>query len=225
MHTPSRIHTHTKPPSGQGLTLTLKGLCLAPVIATPQTRYVVNISMSMPLCVLWAQVCETTMYGVNSCRHPWHLELVVTWVCVHVHCGLFLSVQLRNNSSSTNNAQRSRTIVPLNVFVCGCGETGNEIMLGALAVCARSLSKSRARSGQEYQSHISWPRWAYGNEECLFQCNVLKQGGFWGYTRNCHLSPASYLSLSFHSSSYLLDSYPPSFFNVSVWNLSHQRKG
>lgn len=73
-------------------------------------------------------------------------------------------------------------------------------MLGALAVCAWSLSKSRARSGQEYQSHISWPRWAYGNEEYSFQCYVLKQGGLRGYTRHCHLSPVSYLSLSFHSS-------------------------
>lgn len=69
------------------------------------------------VCFMSASVCETTMYGVNSCRHPWHLKLVVTWVCVHVRCGCFLSEQLRNNSSSTNNAQRSRTIVPLNVFV------------------------------------------------------------------------------------------------------------
>ncbi len=131
------------------------------------------------------------MYRVNSCRHPRHLELIVTWVCVCVHCGLFLCEQLRNNSSSTNNAQRSRTIAPLTAFVCGGGETGNEIMLRALAVCAQSLSKSGARPGGEYQSLISRPRRAYGNEE---QFNVSKQGGICGYTRRCPLSPAFYLS-------------------------------
>lgn len=37
-----------------------------------------------------ASVCETTIYGVNSCRHPRHPELIVTRVCARVHhCGLF----------------------------------------------------------------------------------------------------------------------------------------
>lgn len=72
---------------------------------------------------------------------------------------------LRNNSSSTNNAHRSRTIVPLTAFVCGGGETGNEIMLRVLTVCVDGLSKRRARPGAEYQSLINQPCWAYGNEE------------------------------------------------------------
>lgn len=69
------------------------------------------------------------------------------FVCVPVHCGLFLCEQLRNNGSSTNNAQRSRTIVPLTAFVCGGGETGNEIMLSG-CVCARGAYQ-RAGPGQE----------------------------------------------------------------------------
>lgn len=141
-----------------------------------------------------ASLCETTMYGVNSCRHPPHPEQIVTWVHVRVHCGFVLWEQLRN-SSSTNNTQRSRTIVPLTAFVCGGGETGNEIMLRALAVCAQSLSKSGARPGGEYQSLISRTHWAYGNEEQFIQCNVSKQGGICGYARHCHLSPFIHRSL------------------------------
>lgn len=106
----AHTHLHTKPPSGQGLTLTLKGLCLATVIATPQAGDV-STSTSMPLCVFMS-VRVTIMYGVNSCRHPQHAELIVTWVCVHVQCGLFKCEQLRDNGSSTNKAQRRRTIVP-----------------------------------------------------------------------------------------------------------------
>lgn len=77
----------------------------------------------------------------------------------------FFCEQLRNNSSSTNNAHTSRTIAPLTAFVCGGGETGNEIMLRAQAVCAEGLSKSRAGPGGEYQSLIRQARWAYENEE------------------------------------------------------------
>lgn len=172
------MHLHTKPPSGQGLTLTLKGLCLAPVIATPQTGYVVSISMSMPLCVyehkcvwihnVWSKLLQTPSAPRADCRMG---------LCVH--CGLLLCEQLRNNSSFTKNAQGSRTIVPLTVFVCGGGGTGNEIMLRDLAACAQSLSKSRAKPRGEYQSLISRPHWAYWNEEQFIQCNVSKQGGLW----------------------------------------------
>lgn len=49
--THTNFHMNTKPPSGQGLTLTLKGLCLAPVIATPQAGCDVCISTSLLLCV------------------------------------------------------------------------------------------------------------------------------------------------------------------------------
>lgn len=64
-------------------------------------------------------------------------------VCMCTTCLLFLCERLRDNGGSTDNAQRSRTIVPLTAFVCGGGggETGNEIMLRALAVYVWSLSK------------------------------------------------------------------------------------
>lgn len=89
----------------------------------------------------------------------------------------FLCAELRNNNSFTNNTQGSRTIGPLTAFVCGVWETGNEIMLRAPAVCVHSLSKSGARPRREYQSLISRPHKAYGNEEKFIQCNVSKQGG------------------------------------------------
>lgn len=52
------------------------------------------------------------------------------------------------------------------------GETGNEIMLRALALRTQSLSQSRTRLGTEYESLISWPHRAYGNEEQLLQCKL-----------------------------------------------------
>lgn len=187
VHTHS--HTHKAPFRTRAYT-DIKG-----PLFSPSYRYSTG-GLCCEHIYVYAAVCETTMYRVNSCRHPPHPELTVTWVCVHMPFGLvfFLCEQLRNNSSSTNNAQRSRTIAPLTVFVCGGGETGNEIMLRALAVCAKSLSESRARPRGEYQSLISRPRWVYGNEEQFIQCNVSKQGGICGgYTRHCHLSPALYL--------------------------------
>lgn len=105
------------------------------------------------------------MYGVNSRRHSRHTEPTAARVCARGHSRLFLCELLRNNGSSTNNAHRGRTIVPLTAFVCGGGETGNEIMLRVLAVCVEGLSKSRAGPGAEYQSLISQPCWAYRNEE------------------------------------------------------------
>lgn len=65
-HRHTHLHMHTKPPSGQGLTLTLKGLCLAPVIATPQAGYVVCISTSLPLCV-YECVCYVCVCVKRQC--------------------------------------------------------------------------------------------------------------------------------------------------------------
>lgn len=140
------------------------------------------------------------MYGVNSCRHPRHPKLMLHWfVCVH--CGLFFVCRTEKQQQfhQPNCSLGSRTIVPLTAFVCGVWETGNEIMLRAPAVCAHSLSKSGARPRREYQSLISRPHKAYGNEEKFIQCNVSKQGGIYGWTRHCHPS----------SSSHSLDSNPP----------------
>lgn len=107
-----QTHFHAKPPSGQGLTLTLKGLCLATVIATPQAGNVVSTSTSMPLCVL---MCVTTMYGANSRRHPKHAGLSHGFVrgcdavCLHA-----------NNWETTAVPPTKRTIVPLTVVLCAC---------------------------------------------------------------------------------------------------------
>lgn len=158
-------HTHTKPPSGQGLTLTLKGLCLAPVISTPQAGYVVSISTSLPVCV-YERVCRSTIYGVNSCRHPRHLMLIVTWVrafvCAlgFVYVGTTEKQQQFHRQCSENRNNRAFD----GWFVCSGAQTGNEIMLRARGVRARGLWKSRAGPGGEYQSLIRRPRWAYGNE-------------------------------------------------------------
>lgn len=103
-----------------------------------------------------ACVCVTTMYGVNSCRHHQQAELMPHGFVVQVQCRLFMCEQLRDHSSSTNKAQKNKTIMPLRAFVCGGEETGNEIMLWALAVCEWSLSKSKARTGGVYESLISW---------------------------------------------------------------------
>lgn len=75
-----RTHLHTKPPSGQGLTLTLKGLCLATVIATPQAGDVVSTSTSMPLCVFFECACNHNVWSEllqtpSACRADCHMGL------------------------------------------------------------------------------------------------------------------------------------------------------
>lgn len=90
---PTRTHNYTythKAPFRTRAYTDIKGS-----LFSPSYRYSTDalccehIYVYVTVCFMSASVCETTMYGVNSCRHPWHLELVVTWVCVHVHCGLF----------------------------------------------------------------------------------------------------------------------------------------
>lgn len=105
---------------------------------------------------IWSELLQTPSAPRADCRMG---------LCARAFGFVFLCEQLRNNSSSTDNAHRSRTIVPLTTFVCGGGETGNEIMLRALAACVEGLSKSGARPGEEYQSLINQPRRAYGNED------------------------------------------------------------
>lgn len=173
-------------------------------------------------CVFFLSVRVTIMYGVNSCRHPQHAELIVTWVCVHVQCGLFMCEQLRDNGSSTNLAQRRRTIVPFDgVCLWWWGDRKWDHAEGS--VCARSLSKSGARPGGEYESLISRPRWAYGNEEQFIQCDVSKKGGICGYTRQCHFSPAFSLSQSSPSSHSLNSTLLKlSYCYKALWNSSYQ---
>lgn len=98
----ARIPTQT--PSGRGLTLTLKGLCLTTVIATLQTRYAASASVPASLR---ERVFVCLMRDVNSRRRS---VVTVTWVCLCV-----------NNSTSTDKAQGNRTIVPFTAFVCGGG--------------------------------------------------------------------------------------------------------
>lgn len=153
----AHIHTHKAPSRTKAYT-DIKG-----PLFSPSYRYSTGglCCVHLRLChCVFVSVCDT-MYGVNSYRHPRHTELH-GFVCTGI---LVLCELLRKKSSSTNNAHRSRTIVPLTAFVCGGGETGNEIMLRVLTVCVEGLSKSRARPGAEYQSLINQPCWAYGNEE------------------------------------------------------------
>lgn len=79
-----RAHIQTQPPSGQGLTLTLKSLCFATVIATPQAGYAVSTSVCEfyePKCMF---ACINTMHGVHSGKQPQHTDVTVTLVCVYV---------------------------------------------------------------------------------------------------------------------------------------------
>lgn len=86
------------------------------------------------------------------------------------HMGLFTCEQQR---LWRQKLRGNRTIVPFMAFVCErWGETGNEIMLRAPALCARSLSQSGTRPGAEYESLISRPHRAYGNEEGLIRCKL-----------------------------------------------------
>ena len=157
-HTHTHTHTHTKPPSGQGLTLTLKGLCLAPVIATPQAGYVVSISTSTPLCVSWVRVCETTMYGVNSCRHPPHPELTVTWVCVHMPFGLFFCFFLCVNNWETTAVPPTmlREAEQLCLWRCLFVVVGRQEMRSCwgLWLCARRAYRRAGPGREENTNHL-----------------------------------------------------------------------
>lgn len=150
--------------------------------------------------------CDTTMYGVNSRRHPLHPELTVARVCARVRFGgLFSCEQLRNNSSFTNNAQGSRTIVPLTAFVCGGGETGNEIMLRGLSLCARRAYRRAGPGREENTNHLlAGLAGLMEMREQFIQCNVSEQDGICGYARHRHPSPRP------------LDSNPPVMLQVSV---------
>lgn len=97
---------------------------------------------------VWTKLLQTPCAPRADCRTSSECTEFCFCVCVGHE-------QLGDNKRSTNNAQRSRTTVPLTEFVCGVGETGNKIMLRALAVCTEGLSKSNARPGEEYQSRIS----------------------------------------------------------------------
>lgn len=185
-HVYTHTRTHTKPPSGQGLTLTLKGLCLAPVISTPQAGYVVSISTSLPVCV-YERVCRSTIYGVNSCRHPRHLVLIVTWVRVCVRWDLFLWEQLRSSSSSTDNARRIGTIEPLTAGLFVVVHRQEMRSCWGLGVCVRG-AYGRAGPGQEENTNLLLGGLAGLMEMKGSVGNVSKQGGICGYTRHGSLS-------------------------------------
>lgn len=148
----THLHVHTKPPSGQGLTLTLKGLCLAPVIATPQAGFVVSISTSTPLCVYERArvVCETANSWSELSQTP---KAPRAWlshglVCMCALWFVFCVNNWETTAVSPTMLREAEQLCLWRRFVCGGGETGNEIMLRALAVCAQSLSKSWAGAGR-----------------------------------------------------------------------------
>lgn len=85
------------------------------------------------------------------------------------HMGLFMCEQQR--FGPTTPGETEQLCLSRRLFVV-VGKTGNEITLRALALCARSLSQSGTRPGDEYESLISWPHRAYGNEEQFIQCKL-----------------------------------------------------
>lgn len=82
------------------------------------------------------------------------------------HMGLFMREQLRVLPAKLGETEQLCLSCRLFVAV---GETGNEIVRRALALCERSLSQSGTRPGAEYESLISRPHRAYGNEKGLIQ--------------------------------------------------------
>lgn len=208
-HRPTDTHSHiyTKPPSGQGLTLTLKGLCLAPVITTPQAGYVVCVSAT--LCVY-----ETTMYGVNSCRHPRHAELnIARFVCARVLWFVFVWTAA---VSATMHRDTEQLCLCWYLFEA----VGRQEMRSCwgLWLCARgAYRRAGPGAGGEYQSLISQPRRVYGNEEQFIQCNVLKLGGISGYAERCHLS--------LHLFTPHLIQNLPLCYKDSLWNDSYRSIG
>lgn len=153
--------------------------------------------MSLTLCVC---VClYNTIYSelLQTPSVPWadsHMGLCA-WVC-------FLYEQLRN-SSSTNNAHRSRTIVPLTVFVLVVGRQEMRSCWG-LWLCAWKAYRRAGPGQDENTNHLlvslaglmemsnSW-------FSAMYQCKVES-----GYARHHQLTRALNLSPSFH----YLDSEP-----------------
>lgn len=132
-------------------------------------------------------------------------ELTVTRVLSACAQGvLFLCEQLRNNSSSTNNAQRGREQLCLWRRLFVVVETQEMRSCWGLGLCAPpSLLKSRARPGGEYQSLISRPRQVYesvrnSSFSAMYENKVM-------VTPGTAVSPSTCLP----SSSYSLDSNPP----------------
>lgn len=84
------------PPPGRGLTMTLKGLCLATVIATPQARVALRAHLRSVVHPGVFDVCSAA--DVNSCRHPWSTGLShgCFFFCLFffaLPCGLFTRKQ------------------------------------------------------------------------------------------------------------------------------------
>lgn len=144
------FHIHTKPPSGQGLTLTLKGLCLAPVIATPQAGFCCEHIYVLWHCVFmsmgkrvwnhntWGELLQTPSAPGADCRIgfvcPFALWFVSVWTTekqrqLHQQC-----------SERQNNCAFDGVL-----FVVVVGR--QEMRSCSLALCVRAgLIKERGRA-------------------------------------------------------------------------------
>lgn len=88
------------------------------------------------------------MYAVNSCRHPRHpgADGHEGFVCMCTGGFVFVRTTEKQQQFHQQRSERERTIVPLTAFVCGGGDTGNEIMLRARAVCAAELIEEQGQA-------------------------------------------------------------------------------
>lgn len=135
----------TQPPSGQGVTMTLKGLCLVQ-LSLPNRRVALWASMSATVCLCWRLWSTKVRSELLQTLSTPKLDCL----CEHTFLYLFYPTeeqQLHQQSSQNQNNWGFDS-------VCGAGETGNEIMLRAPTVCTKDLSESRAGHGGEYRSCI-----------------------------------------------------------------------
>lgn len=158
-----------------------------------------------------ASVCETTIHGVNSCRHPRHQELIVAWVCVRVRCGLFFVWATETTAVPTTMLREAeRLCLWRRLFVV----VGRQEMRSCWGLWLRARrAYQRAGPGQEENTNhlLAGLAGLMEMRKRFIQCNVSKQGGICGYTRHGHLFPA----LSLNPLLISLNSNPP-FMSQSI---------
>lgn len=172
MHTQSCIQT--KPPSGQGLTLTLKGLCLATVITAPQAGYVLSIYVSAPVYVCVYACVGNTKYGVNSCRHTQHPVLMLyEFVCKVFEFffsplfSTFFQICVCANNWKTTTVPPTMLTEAEQLCLWRCLFVVDRQEMRScwgLWLCAPEAYRE-ARPGQEENTNRILASWSYGNKK------------------------------------------------------------
>lgn len=195
--TDTQTYIHTKPPSGQGLTLTLKGLCLAPVIATPQAGYVVSIYVSAAVC-LWGCVCMRE----TQCMEWTPADTLSTqsWLSHGFTCTGILVCFCVNNWETTAVLPTMLTEAEqLCLLTCLFVVVGRQEMRSCWGrwLCARKAYR-RAGPGQEENTNHLLASLAGLMEMRNSSFSAMYQGkAESGYTRHHQLTPALNLSPAF----------------------------